>query len=111
MASTVVKHASEISLWDIDPLHSSVQFSVRHMMISNVRGEFKWLSVQCASTRRISPTSVDATIDATSINTREPNRDTHLKSADFIDTALSEITFLSTSIEKTPQNHTRSSVT
>lgn len=105
MANTVVNPASDITVWELDPLHSSVQFSVRHMMISNVRGEFK---VAAGSLRfdekTLANASIAATIDATSINTREPDRDTHLKSADFLDTVhYPEITFSSTSIEKTPQ--------
>lgn len=105
MGSTAVNPSSEIAIWDIDPLHSSVYFSVRHMMISNVRGEFK-LVVGYVRFDEKNPAnaSVVATIDATSINTREPDRDTHLKSADFLDTVhYPEITFLSTSIEKTPR--------
>jgi len=105
MAGTVVVSANDITVWEIDPVHTSVQFSVRHMMISKVRGEFK---VATGSLRfdekNLANTSVSATIDATSVNTREPDRDTHLKSADFLDTAhYPEITFLSTSIEKTPR--------
>lgn len=72
--------------YEIDPTHSSVHFSVRHMMVSNVRGEFTKVS----GTIKFDPenpanSSVDATIDAASINTRDAQRDTHLKSADFLD--------------------------
>lgn len=70
----------------IDPAHSAVHFSVRHMMLSNVRGEFTKLS----GTVRYDPenpsnSTIDANIDAASINTRNDDRDTHLKSADFLE--------------------------
>jgi len=70
----------------IDPAHSAVHFSVRHMMLSNVRGEFTKLSgtVKVDSDNPAN-SSIDATIDTTSINTRDSQRDTHLKSADFLD--------------------------
>ena len=72
--------------YNIDPTHSSVHFSVRHLMVSNVRGEFSKLS----GTIQFDPASpgtasVAASIDTTSINTRDPQRDGHLKSADFLD--------------------------
>jgi polyisoprenoid-binding protein YceI len=70
----------------IDPVHSSVHFSVRHLMISSVRGEFSKLSgVIKYDPENPASSSVEATIDASSINTRDPQRDAHLKSADFLD--------------------------
>ncbi|HEY9775895.1 MAG TPA: YceI family protein [Planktothrix sp.] len=70
----------------LDPSHSSAQFSVKHMMISNVKGEFSNLSgVVEYDPQHVDKTRVDATIDVTTINTREPNRDKHLKSPDFFD--------------------------
>lgn len=70
----------------IDPSHSSAHFSVRHLMISKVRGAFKTLSgtIGLPESGPI-PTSVNVTIDAASIDTGEPQRDAHLKSADFFD--------------------------
>jgi polyisoprenoid-binding protein YceI len=72
--------------YQIDPTHSSVHFTVRHMMIANVRGEFTKVS----GTIMFDPSNpanstVEATIDAPSINTRDADRDKHLKSADFLD--------------------------
>jgi polyisoprenoid-binding protein YceI len=87
--------------WQIDPAHSSVQFSVRHLMISNVRGEFGKLS-GTVSLEGKDPNSVkiEATIDASSINTRIEKRDAHLKSADFLDVEkYPTITFKSKEIE------------
>jgi polyisoprenoid-binding protein YceI len=74
--------------WIVDPAHSAAHFSVRHLMISNVRGEFTKLS----GSALINPadpakSTVEVTIDAASINTREPQRDEHLRSADFFDVA------------------------
>lgn len=88
--------------WNLDPIHSSAQFKVKHMMISNVKGEFHAIkgSLTLNSTD-ITRSSVDATIDVSTINTREEQRDTHLKSADFFDVALFPImTFKSTEIQK-----------
>src|ERR1044071_1908054 len=91
-----------ISTWNIDPAHSNAQFSVRHMMISNVRGEFTKVSGK-ARFDKDHPSegfSVEATIDVNTINTREPDRDKHLKSPDFFDAEkYPTITFNSTGAE------------
>ena len=87
--------------WSLDPAHSSVQFSVRHMMVSNVRGEFGKVGGTVTGDEA-TPTAaaITATIDAASINTREAKRDEHLKSADFLDVAkFPTITFTSKKIE------------
>lgn len=86
--------------WQIDPAHASVYFSVRHMMVANVRGEFGKVN----GVVRMNPddparTSIEAVIDASSIQTREAARDQHLRSADFLDVArFPVITFKSGSI-------------
>lgn len=87
--------------WDIDPAHTSVQFAVRHMMISTVRGDFgKVTGTVAADDKDLSRSKVQATIDAASIDTREPKRDEHLKSPDFFDVArFPTITFVSKKIE------------
>jgi polyisoprenoid-binding protein YceI len=72
--------------WRIDPLHSSAQFSVRHMMISTVRGQFG--GVKGAMTydpKNPAASSVEATIDCATVNTGEPKRDADLKTAEFFD--------------------------
>jgi polyisoprenoid-binding protein YceI len=87
--------------WDIDPAHTTVQFSVRHLMISNVRGEFRNVggSVR-APDADLARSTVEATIDASSIDTREARRDEHLRSPDFLDVArYPTITFKSKKIE------------
>jgi polyisoprenoid-binding protein YceI len=72
--------------WQIDPAHTNVQFSVRHMMISNVRGDFNKVSGKVTSDgQNPDAIQVDATIDAGSIDTRIEMRDKHLKSPDFLD--------------------------
>ncbi len=74
--------------WTIDPSHSAAHFSVRHLMISNVRGEFTKLSGSAViNSANTSKSSVEVTIEAASVNTREPQRDEHLRSADFFDVA------------------------
>lgn len=86
--------------YKIDPAHSSAQFIVRHMMITNVRGGFRsvqgMIEYDSADPRQ---SRVDVVIDANSINTGDEQRDTHLKSGDFLDTAkYPAITFKSTKI-------------
>jgi len=83
--------------YQIDPAHSAAHFSVRHMMISNVRGEFGKLSGKFVwDPENPAALQVEAIIDANSINTREAQRDGHLKSPDFLDTEkFPEIAFRS----------------
>lgn len=88
--------------WEIDSAHSSAQFSVRHMMVSNVKGEFgKVTGTVNVDEKDVTKSTVEATIDARTINTREPKRDEHLRGAEFFDTAkYPDITFKSTSVKK-----------
>jgi polyisoprenoid-binding protein YceI len=80
--------AASVAVYEIDPSHSSAQFKVRHMMISNVKGEFTNISGKVVfDPANPSASSIEVTIDAASINTRDPQRDAHLKSADFLDVA------------------------
>jgi polyisoprenoid-binding protein YceI len=90
------------STWNIDPVHSTAQFKVRHLMISNVKGEFTNLSGKLElDVANISNSRVEASIDAATINTREADRDTHLKSADFFDVEkFPKLTFKSDRISK-----------
>lgn len=80
---------AQSALWTIDPGHSATTFTVRHMLIANVRGEFDGPtgSVEFDSAHVASTLRVDATIDARTINTRNPERDRDLKSANFFDVA------------------------
>jgi len=74
--------------WEIDSSHSSVHFSVRHLVIARVRGSFtRWSGTVRAPDGDFSKATVDVTIDASSIDTGVADRDAHLKSADFLDVA------------------------
>ena len=90
------------STWEIDPAHTSVQFAVRHLMVSTVRGTFNKVSgTVTADDSDPTKSSVEATLDTASIDTRESKRDTHLKSQDFLDAAkFPTITFKSKKITK-----------
>ena len=73
-----------VSTWNIDPVHSVAEFKVKHMMISNVKGQFTGISgVLKLDEGDITKSSIEATIDAASISTGDAQRDGHLKSADF----------------------------
>ncbi len=72
------------STWNIDPAHSVAEFKVKHMMISNVKGQFAKVSgVLDLDESDLTNSHIEATIEAGSLNTRDDQRDTHLKSADF----------------------------
>jgi len=72
--------------WVLDPAHSEVTFSVRHMMISKVRGTFGVKSATLVAPENPLEAKVEASVDVTSIDTKDEGRDTHLRSADFFDT-------------------------
>jgi polyisoprenoid-binding protein YceI len=91
-----------IDKWEIDSTHSGVHFSVRHMVVAKVRGQFaRWSGTISVEDGDLARASVNAVIDASSIETGLSDRDTHLKSADFLDVANHpELTFKSTRVEK-----------
>lgn len=88
--------------WSIDADHSSVGFTVRHMMVSNVKGSFGTFSGTVeVDEKDIARSKVSVTIDAASINTGVAKRDEHLRSADFFDTArYPTMTYVSKKVEK-----------
>jgi polyisoprenoid-binding protein YceI len=90
-------------VYQIDPAHSAAQFKVRHMMISNVKGEFTKVSGTVTyDPADPSAVQIQVTVDASSISTRDEQRDGHLKSADFFDVAkFPSITFQSTKVAPT----------
>ena len=90
------------SEWRIDPQHSSAQFAVKHLMISIVRGEFHGVTGTANwDDQDITKSTVDVTIDATTVETREPRRNAHLMSPDFFDVAkYPAITFKSKKVEQ-----------
>jgi polyisoprenoid-binding protein YceI len=92
--------------YQIDSAHSAAHFSVRHMMVSNVRGEFSKLSGSVVyDAANPANSSLEAKVEVASINTREPQRDTHLKSADFFDAEkFPELTFVSKKVTNDDKN-------
>jgi polyisoprenoid-binding protein YceI len=85
-STTVVQIPGYVTgTWDIDASHSTVGFSVRHMMVSKVRGYFREFSGEIVTAEDPAQSSVTATIDLTSIDTRQEQRDAHIRSADFFD--------------------------
>ncbi|HXW57347.1 MAG TPA: YceI family protein [Candidatus Cybelea sp.] len=77
---------SPITTWNIDPAHSVAEFKVRHMMISNVKGRFSGIRGSLVLDEAdLTRSRVEAAIDARSLDTQEPQRDAHLRSADFFD--------------------------
>ena len=98
VALPVLAHAD---VWQIDPAHTNVEFTVRHMMISNVKGQFQKTS-GTITTNGNDPASakIDVTIDSSSVDTRVEKRDAHLKSPAFLDVdKFPTITFKSTKVE------------
>jgi polyisoprenoid-binding protein YceI len=84
--TTAAAPQTAVTTWGLDPAHSVAEFKVKHMMISNVKGQFTGISGALQRHEGDAAKSkVDVTIDAASINTREPQRDAHLKSPDFFE--------------------------
>jgi polyisoprenoid-binding protein YceI len=92
--------------WEIDSSHSGIHFSVRHMVISKVRGRFtRWTGTLLAEGTDAVQTSVEVAIDASSIDTGVEKRDAHLRSTDFLDIENhAEITFKSKRVERRGRN-------
>jgi len=92
--------------WTIDPDHSNVGFKVRHLMVSNVRGNFdKHTGIVEINDMDITKSKVEVTIDTASINTNVQKRDDHLRSADFFDVAkYPTMTFVSKKVAKAGNN-------
>lgn len=89
--------------WAVDNAHSTVGFSVRHMMVSNVKGAFNKFTATVDGTPADPTTAkISATIEVASVDTRDAKRDGHLRAADFFDAEkFPQITFTSTKVEKT----------
>jgi polyisoprenoid-binding protein YceI len=88
--------------WTADTAHSNVGFSVKHMMVSNVKGSFgKFTASVDGNPSDPASASISATIEVSSVDTREPKRDDHLRSGDFFDAAkFPQMTFTSTKVTK-----------
>ena len=95
--------------WQIDPDHSSFQFKVRHMTVSNVKGEFKKAKgTVTLDENNLTGLRVELTLDATSVNTDHAKRDDHLRSEDFFDVAkYPTITFVSKKVIQVDQNRSQ----
>ena len=95
-----------ITTWKVDPAHSLVEFAVRHMMFATVKGRFSGVDgVIKGDPSDLTKASFEATIDVNTIDTREAQRDAHLRSADFFDAEkFPTIKFRSTSVTRTGDN-------
>jgi polyisoprenoid-binding protein YceI len=107
LAATLVAAvaSAQTSTWKIDPVHSGIEFKIRHLGVSNVRGTLHLSKtvpgIVHLDDKDITKSSVEATIDASTVNTEEPARDNHLKSPDFFNVAqFPTLTFKSTSLSK-----------
>jgi polyisoprenoid-binding protein YceI len=101
-AVTAPVASAQTTTWQLDPAHSNAQFTVRHLGISNVQGEFtKITGTAQIDDSDITKSSVNATIDVSSVDTRVPQRDADLKTDHFFDAAkYPTMTFQSTKITK-----------
>jgi len=92
--------------WIVDPTHSAIEFSVKHMMIAKVKGSFnKFEASILANPSDLTTAEIDFIVDVASIDTRNADRDNHLRSADFFDVEKNPtLTFKSTKIVKTDED-------
>jgi polyisoprenoid-binding protein YceI len=100
--STSATPQATTSTWNIDPVHSVAEFKVKHMMISNVKGQFTSVKgTLVLDETDLTKSQVETFIDVASITTRDPQRDAHLKSADFLDVEkFPALSFKSTRISR-----------
>jgi polyisoprenoid-binding protein YceI len=101
--STLATPLTATTTWNIDPVHSVAEFKVKHMMISNVKGQFATVTGALTLNEAAHTNSrVEASIEAASIHTRDAQRDTHLKSEDFFHVEkFPTLSFKSTRITRT----------
>src|SRR5580700_10415650 len=95
--STATQPTLPTGTWKVDPVHSSVEFQVKHLGIATVKGQFK----EFEGTLEVTPEGINAhgSVETASVDTREPQRDGHLRSPDFFDADQHpQITFTSTSV-------------
>jgi polyisoprenoid-binding protein YceI len=102
MAILAIPAVAPASTWNIDPDHSNIGFRVRHMMVTNVKGEFgKFKGTLTLDDQDISKSKVEVTIDTASVDTRVAKRDDDLRSPNFLDVArFPTMSFVSRKVEK-----------
>jgi polyisoprenoid-binding protein YceI len=102
MSTSATLRAPSVTTWSIDPVHSTAEFKVKHLMFSNVKGHFSQITGSLTIDESGHANSqVEASIDAASIETRDAQRDGHLKSVDFFHVEkFPTLTFRSTSISR-----------
>ncbi|KZX20149.1 YceI family protein [Rathayibacter tanaceti] len=99
MTDTITIPGYKAGTWVIDPTHSEVAFSVRHLMISKVKGTFERFTATFTTGENPLDSTVEATAEVASVNTNEPNRDGHLRTGDFFEAdQYPEIRFVSTAV-------------
>ena len=103
--STPAVPQTATTTWNIDPVHSVAEFKVKHMMISNVKGQFtKVTGVMTLDETDLTKSRLEASIEADSVHTRDAQRDAHLKSADFLDVEkFPALSFKSTRVTRTAE--------
>jgi polyisoprenoid-binding protein YceI len=107
-ATTSITTGIPTGTWSVDPAHSKVGFAVKHMGIANVRGEFTEFEGTLEIGQDLSSSRAYGTVKAQSVDTSEPQRDEHLRSADFFDVAqYPELRFESTEIEALDEDEFR----
>ncbi len=97
--TTPIHPAYVVGTWALDPTHSEVAFSVRHLAISKVRGTFERFTATIVTTEDPSDSTVEASIEVASVNTNQKDRDNHLRTSDFFTAdEFPNITFVSTRV-------------
>ncbi len=102
MSTATVQANTATTIWNIDPTHSAAEFKVKHMMISNLKGQFgKVTGTLILDESDLSRSRVEASIDASSLQTHDAQRDAHLKNAEFFDVEkFPSLTFQSTKVSQ-----------
>ncbi len=86
--STRMSHTADLEKWEIDPERSSLRFVLRHLIVSEIRGEFhRWGGTLFFAPDQSVPSTVNVWVDVSTIDTRDPERDAHVRSSEFLDAA------------------------
>ncbi|GAA3586911.1 YceI family protein [Klugiella xanthotipulae] len=107
MTDTIVIPGYKAGTWTIDPTHSEVSFSVRHLAISKVKGKFEKFDATFVTGENPLDSKVTATAEVASVNTNESNRDNHLRTGDFFDAEqFPTMSFVSTGVRQVGEDYT-----